>query len=169
MSISMYDASVPTLLHSLESLKAIMQKAVKHAEARKFDPNVLMGVRLAPDMLPLSKQIQIASDTAKFAVARLTGTDAPKFEDNETTMEQLIARIDKTITYLRGVDAKQFEGAETRTVTITTPSRSLSYPGLTYLRHWVLPNFFFHATTTYALLRHNGVDIGKMDFLGNFS
>jgi hypothetical protein len=163
----MYDASVPTLLHTLESLKAIMQKAVKHAETKKFDPNVLVGVRLAPDMLPFSKQIQIASDAAKFGAARLTGTDAPKFEDNETTMDELIARVEKTIAYLRGVDAKSFEGAEERSVTITVPTRSFSFPGLTYLRHWVLPNFFFHVSMAYALLRHNGVDLGKPDYLGN--
>jgi uncharacterized protein len=167
MSISMYEASVPALLHTLESLKVILQKAVKHAEAKKFDPNVLVGARLAPDMLPFSKQIQIASDTAKFAAARLTGTESPKFEDNETTMDQLIARIDKTIGYLRGVDAKLFEGAETRTVTITSPNRTLEFPGLTYLRHWVQPNFFFHVGMAYALLRHNGVEIGKLDYLGN--
>jgi len=167
MSISMYDASVPALLHTLENLKVILQKAVKHAETKKFDPNVLVGVRLAPDMLPLSKQVQIASDAAKLGVARLTGTEAPKFEDNETTMEQLIARVDKTISYLRGVDPKQFEGAETRTVNIATPNRSFTFPGLTYLRQWVQPNFFFHVTTAYALLRHNGVDIGKADYLGN--
>ena len=166
MSISMYDASVPTFLHTLNALKALLQKAVAHAEAKKFDPNILAGVRLAPDMLPLAKQIQITSDVAKAAAARLTGTDAPKFEDNETTMDQLIARIDKTVDYLKSVNAKQFEGSETRTVTIVTPRQTFSFPGLAFLRHWAIPNFYFHVTTTYALLRHNGVEIGKADFLG---
>src|SRR6187402_3090841 len=112
MSTSMYDLSVPAFLHTLNNLKALLQKAVAHAQAKKFDPNVLVGMRLAPDMLPFAKQIQIASDTAKGAAARLTGTEAPKFEDNETTMDQLIARVDKTVTYLNSVDAKLFEGAD---------------------------------------------------------
>ena len=166
MSISMYDASVPAFLHTLSNLKTLLQKAVAHAMAKKFDPNILAGVRLAPDMLPLSRQIQIASDAAKGAAARLTGTDVPKFEDNETTMDQLIARIDKTVDYLKSVDAKQFEGSETRTVTLASPRQTFSFTGLIYLRHWAIPNFYFHVTTTYALLRHNGVDIGKLDFLG---
>ena len=166
MSLSMYDLSVPTFLHTLGTLKAVLQKAVAHAEAKKFDPNVLVGVRLAPDMLPLSKQIQIASDAAKGAGARLSGTEAPKFEDNETTMDQLIARVDKTIDYLHTVDAKLIEGSETRTVTIASPRQTLTFTGLNYLRHWALPNFFFHVTTAYALLRHNGVEIGKADYLG---
>lgn len=166
MSLSMYDTSVPLFLHSLGSLKAILEKAVTHAEMRKFDPNVLAGIRLAPDMLPLAKQVQIASDSAKGAAARLTGTDAPKFEDTETTLDQLIARVDKTIDYLRGLDAAKFNDAETRTVTINIPGKTFNFSGLTYLRHWALPNFFFHMTTTYDLLRHNGVDLGKADFLG---
>lgn len=165
MSLSLYDVSVPAFLHTLGNLKALLQKALAYAETRKFDPNVLAGVRLAPDMLPLTKQIQIGCDAAKIGVARLTGTESPKFEDNETTMEQLIARIDKTIDYLRSVDAKSFEGAETREVKIVSPKQTYTLTGLNYLRHWALPNFYFHVTTTYALLRHNGVDIGKQDFL----
>ena len=168
MSLSMYDLSVPTFLHTLGTLKAVLQKAVAHAEAKKFDPNVLVGVRLAPDMLPLSKQIQIASDAAKGAGARLSGTEAPKFEDNETTMDQLIARVDKTVTYLNSVDAKLFEGADTRTITLVTPQQTLggSMSGLNFLRYRAVPNFYFHVSTAYALLRHNGVEIGKSDYLG---
>ncbi|MET0498107.1 MAG: DUF1993 domain-containing protein [Steroidobacteraceae bacterium] len=166
MTTLMYELSVPAFLHTLGNLKALLEKAVAHATAKKFDPNVFVGVRLAPDMLPLSKQIQIASDAAKGAGARLSATEAPKFEDNETTMDQLIARVEKTIVYLRTVDAKLFEGAETRTVTLVSPRQTLTFSGLNYLRHYALPNFFFHVTTTYALLRHNGVEIGKADYLG---
>jgi hypothetical protein len=165
----MYDASVPVFLHTLGTLKTLLQKAVAHAEAKKFDPNVLVGVRLAPDMLPLARQIQIASDAAKGAAARLTGTDAPKFEDNEATMDQLIARVDKTVDYLRTVDAAKFEGSETRTITMVLPNQTLTFVGLPFLRHMALPNFFFHVTTAYALLRHNGVPIGKLDYLGQIS
>jgi uncharacterized protein len=166
MSISIYEASIPTFLHTLRSLKAILEKGIAHAEAKKFDSLNLATARLFPDMLPLTRQIQIASDAAKGAAARLTGTEPPKFEDNEQTMQELIARVDKTIDYLAGFQASQFEGAETRTVTITTRERSFSFPGLLFLRHWALPNFFFHVTTAYNLLRHNGVEIGKADFLG---
>jgi uncharacterized protein len=166
MKISMYEASIPLFLHTLESLKAILQKGAAHAEAKKFDPNNLLNSRLAPDMFNLARQIQIASDAAKGAAARLSGTEPPKFEDTETTLPELIGRVDKTISYLRGLGAAQFEGADERTVTINTPRGALSFPGLQFLRHWALPNFFFHVTTAYALLRHNGVEIGKADFLG---
>jgi uncharacterized protein len=166
MNISMYEASIPTFLHTLKSLRAILEKGAAHAEAKKFDPTVLAGSRLFPDMLPLARQIQIASDAAKGAAARLAGVEPVKFEDNETTMPQLIARVDKTIEYLQTFKPAQFEGSETRTITITTPRTSFSFPGLTFLRHWALPNFFFHVTTAYNLLRHNGVEIGKADFLG---
>jgi hypothetical protein len=166
MPLSLYDVSVPVFLHSLGNVKTFLQKAVAYAETRKFDPNVLVGARLAPDMFPLSNQVQFAGDSAKGAAARLTGTEAPKFEDSETTIEQLIARVDKTIVYLRGFDAGQFEGAETRIVTLNTPRGAFSFPGLVFLRHWALPNFLFHVTTTYNLLRHNGVDVGKVDYLG---
>lgn len=169
MKLSLYDASVPLFLHTLESLKVLLQKAAAHAEAKKFDPNVLVSSRLAPDMFPLSRQVQIASDAAKSAAARLTGSDPPKFEDTETTLPELIARVDKTIDYLRGFNAAQFEGAETRTITIPTPRATYTFAGLKFLRHWALPNFFFHVTTAYNLLRHNGVELGKADFLGKIA
>jgi hypothetical protein len=166
MTMSMYEASIPTFLHTLRSLRAILEKGAAYAEARKFDPVVLAQSRLFPDMLPLTRQIQIASDAAKGAAARLTGTEPPKWEDNETTLADLIARVDKTIDYLQGFKAAQFEGSDTRTITINTPRASFTFPGLIFLRHWAIPNFFFHVTTAYNLLRHNGVEIGKADYLG---
>lgn len=166
MSLSLYDVSIPTFLHSLRSLKTILEKAVAHAEARKFDPNVLASMRLYPDMLPLARQIQIASDAAKGAAARLSGTEPPKFEDNETTMAELIARVTKTIDYLEGFKPEQFEGDDNRIITVKTPRMSLNFKAVDFVRHWALPNLFFHVTTAYALLRHGGVEIGKQDYLG---
>ncbi|GFE78846.1 hypothetical protein GCM10011487_08460 [Steroidobacter agaridevorans] len=166
MSLSLYDVSIPTFLHSLRSLKTILDKAVAHAEARKFDPNVFASMRLYPDMLPLARQIQIASDAAKGAAARLSGTEPPKFEDTETTMAELIARVTKTIDYLEGFKPQQFDGDDNRIVTVKTPRTSLNFKAVDFARHWALPNFFFHVTTTYALLRHGGVEIGKLDYLG---
>jgi hypothetical protein len=163
----MYDASVPVFLHTLGNLRTILQKAAAHAEAKKFDANILLGTRLAPDMFPFSNQVQFAGESANSTVARLAGQEVAKFEGTETTLAQLIARIDNTIVHLRGVEASQFEGSETRTVTLNTPRGTFSFSGLTFLRHWGLPNFFFHVTTTYTLLRHNGVDIGKADYLGH--
>ena len=169
MKISMYEASIPTFLHSLRSLKAILQKGVAHAESKKYEPTLLATTRLAPDMLPLTRQVQIASDAAKGAAARLAGVDPPKFEDNEQTMADLIARVDKTIDFLQSFKPEQFDGSEDRTITIPTPRQTFSFPGLLFLRHWALPNFFFHVTTAYNLLRHNGVEIGKADYLGRVS
>lgn len=169
MTISMYEASVPLFIQSLQSLKAILQKGQAHAEARKFDAVNLVNARLFPDMMPLSRQVQIASDAAKGSAARLTGTEPPKFEDTETTFPELIARVDKTIDYLQGFKPAQFEGAATRTITVKTPNAEFSFPGLVFLRHWAIANFFFHVTTAYNILRHNGVDIGKIDFLGRIS
>jgi hypothetical protein len=166
MKLSMYEASIPLFLHTLENLKSILQKGAAHAEAKKFDASNLVNARLAPDMLNLARQVQIASDAAKGAAARLSGLEAPKFEDTETTFPELVARVDKTIDYLRGFNAAQFEGSEERTINITIPRGTLSFPGVQFLRHWALPNFFFHVTTAYNLLRHNGVEIGKADFLG---
>jgi uncharacterized protein len=166
MNMSMYEASVPTFLHTLKSLKTILEKGLAHAEAKKFDPNVLAASRLFPDMLPLTRQVQIASDAAKSAAARLAGVDPPKYEDTEATIPELIARIDKTIDYLQGFKAAQIDGSEERTINIATPRGTFTFPGLTFLRHWALPNFFFHVTTAYNLLRHNGVELGKADFLG---
>jgi hypothetical protein len=150
MKISMYEASIPTFLHSLRSLKAILQKGVAHAESKKYDPNLLAATRLAADMLPLTRQVQIASDAAKGAA-------------------ELIARVDKTIDYLQSFKPEQLDGSEDRTITIPTPRQTFTFQGLIFLRHWALPNFFFHVTTAYNLLRHNGVEIGKADYLGKVS
>jgi hypothetical protein len=166
MSVSIYDLSVPVFIHTLGNLKSILQKGLASAESRKFDPGVLAGARLYPDMLPLARQVQIASDAAKSAAARLSGTEPPKYEDNETTVPELIARIDKTLDFLKGFKREQFEGAETRTVHFKNPRSEHTFSGLVFLRHWALPNFFFHVTTTYALLREAGVEIGKADYLG---
>jgi uncharacterized protein len=169
MKISMYEASIPTFLHTLRNLKTFLEKGIAHAEARKYDPNLLAATRLTADMLPLTRQIQIASDAAKGAAARLTGVDPPKFEDNETTLADLIARVSKTIDYLEGFKPEQFDGADDRTITIQTPRQTFTFPGLIFLRHWAIPNFFFHVTTAYNLLRQNGVELGKADYLGRVS
>ena len=165
--MNVYDVSIPTFVHTLKSLRAIVEKGAAHAEAKKIDPAVLIGSRVFPDMLPFSRQIQIATDVAKGAAARLAGMEPPKFEDTEQTFPELIARIDRTIEYLTGLAPTQLAGSEDRTITIATPRASFSFPGLVFLRHWALPNFFFHVTTAYNLLRHNGVEIGKADYLGS--
>ena len=166
MTISMYDVSVPIFIHSLNALKTVLQKGQAHAEARKFEPANLVNSRLFPDMLPLSRQIQIASDAAKGAAARLSGTEPPKFEDTETTFPELLARVDKTIDYLSGFKPAQFDGSDERSITLNSPRGSLTFTGINFLRQAALPNFYFHITTAYNLLRHNGVEIGKADFLG---
>ncbi|HEY6643889.1 DUF1993 domain-containing protein [Povalibacter sp.] len=165
-AISMYEASVPTFIHTLTSLKTILQKGIASAEARKFDPAVLAGSRLYPDMLPLTRQVQIASDAAKGAVARLANIEPPKFEDTEATLAELVARVEKTIDFIKSVKREQIDGSEDREIIIKTPRGELNFKGLVFLRHWALPNFFFHVTTTYNLLRHAGVDVGKLDYLG---
>jgi len=166
MKLSMYEASIPLFLHTLENLRVILQKGLTHAEAKKFDPGVLVNSRLAPDMLNLARQVQIATDAAKGAAARLSGSEPPKYDDTETTLPELIARVEKTINHLRSYTSAQFEGSDERVVTVNTPRGAYSFPGLQFLRHWALPNFFFHVTTTYALLRHNGVELSKADYLG---
>ncbi len=166
MSLSMYQASVPVFVRGLTNLRAILRKARDHAEVRKIDLAVLLTSRLYPDMYPLTRQVQAASDAAKFCTARLAGIEPPRFEDTETTFDELEARIDKTIAYLQQIDASKIDGSEERIVTLKTPSRSLEFTGQSYLLHFSLPNFFFHVTTAYDILRHNGVEIGKFDFLG---
>jgi len=140
---------------------------VANAKARGFDTSVLVNSRLAPDMLPLSKQVQLTSDFAKNSMARLAGVEPPKFEDNETTMDELLARVKKTLDYIGTLPAAAFEGSETRDIRIPLRDRTVEFKGLPFLQHWALPNFFFHFVTAYNLLRHNGVDIGKRDFLGS--
>lgn len=166
MAISMYQASVPVFIRSLKSLSAILRKAAAHAGKQGFDPAVLATSRLYPDMFPLIRQVQIASDTAKGAGARLAGMDPPKFDDTETTIPELIKRINDTIAFLRTLKAAQIDGSEDREVVLKFPGKKLEFRGLDYLLGFALPNFFFHVTTAYAILRHNGVEIGKQDFLG---
>ena len=166
MKISMYAMSHGIFRKALTQLHHVMEKAVANAEARKFDTSVLVGSRLAPDMLPFARQVQLASDFAKNSMARLQGVDPPKFEDNETTMDELFARVKKTIDYIDSVPAAALEGSETRDIVIKLRDRTVEFKGLPYLQYWALPNFFFHQVTAYNLLRHNGVDIGKRDFLG---
>jgi hypothetical protein len=169
MSISMYSASVPIFVRTLTNLLTWLDKAEAHAAAKKYDTSVLLAARLAPDMLPFTRQIQIASDTVKFCVARLAGVEGPKFEDTEASFDELRARVRKTIDYLQSVPAAQIDGSEDRDIALPRRDGTLMLKGEAYLKHYVLPNFFFHVTTTYALLRHNGVELGKRDFLGALS
>jgi len=163
---SMYEFLVPTANRMLGNLSALLDKAAAHAEAKKFDPANLMTTRLAPDMLPFTRQVQIACDQAKGGAARLSGIEVPSYPDVETTIPELKARIAKTLEFVNSVDPTAFAGSEDRLITLKTPTRELQFTGIDYLRGFVLPNFYFHVTTAYALLRHNGVEIGKMDFLG---
>jgi uncharacterized protein len=165
MKISMYTMSVETFLPMLGTMSALLEKGLKHAAEKKFDPKVLVNARLAPDMLPLSGQIQIACDLAKNGASRLAGLEPPRFEDNESTIEELRTRIARTIDHLKTIPASAIDGSEERDIKIPLRDRSLEMKGLAFLRTWALPNFYFHAVTSYAILRHNGVEIGKRDFL----
>ena len=166
MKINMHTMTVDSATTALKALSELLDKGLAHATAKKFDPGVLVNARLAPDMLPLAKQVQIACDMVKNGSARLAGVEAPRFEDNEQTIEELKARIAKTIDYVASHPAASFEGAEDRDIKIPLRDRTLEMKGLPFLQKWLIPNFWFHVVTTYALLRHNGVDIGKRDFLG---
>ena len=166
MSISMHSASVPIFVRMLGNINAWLDKAEAHAAAKKFEPSVYLSARLAPDMLPFTRQIQIASDSAKFGIARLAGIEAPKFEDNEASFADLRERIRKTIEFIESVPAAQIDGTEDKDVSVPRRDGSITLKGEFYLKHFVLPNFFFHVTTAYALLRHNGVELGKRDYLG---
>ena len=166
MTISMYQASVPVFIRMLNNFAAILEKAAAHAEAKKIAPAVLLNSRLYPDMFPLSRQVQIASDTAKGGAARLAGTEPPKYEDNETTFPELIERLRKTIAYLNTLKPAQIDGSEKRAVTLKVRDEMLTFEGLTFLLNRVLPNLYFHISTAYAILRHSGVEIGKKDYLG---
>lgn len=166
MSLTMHSASVPVFVRMLGNLNAWLDKAEAHAQARKFDAGVYLNARLAPDMLPFSKQIQIACDAAKFGVARLAGVESPKFEDNETSLAELRARIAKTVAYVQSIASNQIDGTEDKDIVVPRRDGSITLKGEYYLKHFVLPNFFFHVTTAYSLLRHNGVELGKGDYLG---
>lgn len=166
MSISMYQAFIPPAIRALTNLSAVLDKIASHAQARKIDPAVFVTARLFPDMLPLVKQIQIASDTVKGGAARLSGQEAPKFEDNEASFPELQARIQKTIAYLQSFTSEQIDGSEDKAITLTMRSGELHFKGQDYLTAYVLPNLYFHVTTAYAIARSNGVELGKSDFLG---
>lgn len=166
MSLSMYQASIPVFVRMFGNLAAILDKAAAYAEAKKIDPAVLLNARLAPDMHPLTRQVQIASDAAKGCAARLAGVETPSFADTESSFAELQARIQKTLDFLQGFSPAQIDGSEGRKVVIKFPGAELKFSGQDYLLHFVLPNFYFHLTTAYAILRHNGLEIGKMDFLG---
>jgi hypothetical protein len=162
----MYQASIPVFIRGLRNLGSVLDKGHADAEARKFDPAVLIAARLAPDMFPLCRQVQIATDMVKNGAARLAGIEAPSDPDTESSFAELQARLAKTIAFLGGITEVQIAGSETRDIHLKFPGRELHFTGADYLTVFVLPNFYFHATTAYAILRHNGVAIGKMDFIG---
>ena len=166
MALSMYQVTTPVFVRGLGVLATLLAKGQAHADATGVTHETMLAKRLAPDMLPLSRQVQIAADAAKFAVARLSGVDAPKFADTETTFAQLQERLANTVAYLESVTAAQLEGSETRSVTLSAGEFNPTFTGEGYLLQFALPNFYFHITTAYDLLRHQGVQIGKLDFLG---
>lgn len=167
MSITMYQASIPRFVNILGNLSAILDKAEAHAVARKLDPTALTSFRLYPDMLPMTAQVQIACDAAKGVAARLAGVPIPAFEDNETTLMDLKARIEKTIGFLKTISAQQVDGTEEKAIVIKRGEKETHYKGMQFLLGHAVPNFYFHVATTYNILRHNGIDIGKRDYLGN--
>lgn len=162
----MYQSSIPVFIRHLENLSAILTKAAAHAEAKKVDQSVFLSARLFPDMLPLVRQVQITSDTVKAGAARLAGAEVPSFEDSEKTFLELQERITKTTNFLQSLKAEQIDGTENKKITYTQRGKESNFIGQPYLLNYVLPNLYFHITTTYAILRHNGVEIGKKDFLG---
>ena len=165
-TISMYQASVPVFVRTLTNLKSILEKAARHAEARKIEPAALLEARLFPDMFPLARQVQIATDFARGTAARLAGVEPPSFADDEATFAELVSRIERTLAYVDTVKAADIEGSERREIVRPIRGEPHRFTGLSYLLQFALPNFFFHATTAYAILRHNGIEIGKADFIG---
>ena len=166
MSFSVYDASIPPMIRMLENLSKLLDKAVKQAEERKLPLSELLEARLAPDMHPLPRQIQITSDAAKGTAARLAGMETPSFPDTETTFPELQSRISRTVDFLKSVAPEKLQGADDRTVTVKFPQGEMSFTGKEFLTNLALPNFYFHVTTAYGLLRHKGIEIGKRDYLG---
>jgi uncharacterized protein len=166
MKSSMYTTSVPMFIRALNNLAAILEKGAAHAEARKIDPAVLLDARLYPDMFSLSRQVQVATDVANSGAARLAGLEVPAYENKEASFAELTARVRKTIAYLETLKPEQIDGTEEKTVSWQTRSSTKSMQGMPYLQDHLLPNIYFHVTTTYAILRHNGVELGKMDYLG---
>lgn len=166
MNISMYQASAPRFVNTLTNLSAILDKAQAHVDAKKIAPEALTAYRLFPDMFPMARQVQIACDTAKGAVARLAGVDIPVYEDTEQTLAELKARIARTIAFIQSIEPAQLDGTEDRDITLKRGEKSTTYKGMQFLLGHALPNFYFHVTTAYDILRHNGVELGKRDFLG---
>ncbi len=163
----MYQASVPVFLQLLNGLSKNLEKTVAHATAKKIDPAAFLGARLFPDMFTLVKQVQLATDFAKGAGARLAGIDVPKYADNEASFEELQERIAKTVAFLKDLKPAQIDGSEDREISFMQGGKQVTFKGQQYLLSVAMPNFYFHATTSYALLRHNGVEVGKRDFMGN--
>ncbi|HXQ32077.1 MAG TPA: DUF1993 family protein [Steroidobacteraceae bacterium] len=166
MSISMYQASVPVFQQQLTALKGVLTKAESQAVAMKASPAVLLEARLYPNMFPLTRQVQIAADFAKGTSARLAGLEPPVYPDTESSFAELVARIDRTLEFLKTLRPVQIDGQEERTIDLKVGGQPRTFKGLPYLLHFALPNFFFHATTAYAILRHNGIELGKQDFMG---
>jgi hypothetical protein len=168
MPITMYAASAPRFVHMLNNLAALLDKAQAHIDAKNLDPAALTTFRLYPDMFPLSRQVQVACDLAKGAVARLGGVEVPKYEDTEQTMAELKARIAKTIAFIDSVAPAQIDASAERDITLKLGKQDYTFKGMQYLLNFAYPNFYFHVTTAYNILRHNGVEIGKKDFNGSF-
>ena len=166
MSLSMYQASVPVFIRALGNLGHILKKAAAHVEQHKIDPSVLLASRLYPNMFPLSKQIQIATDMAKGAVGRLAGVERPVHADNESSFAEFEARIESTLTFLNSIKPEQIDGSEEKSITLTMHGKDFPFVGQPYLLHYAIPNVFFHTTTAYDILRHNGVELSKQDFIG---
>ncbi len=166
MTISMYQVAVPSLARSLNNLVSILDKAAAHAEAKKIDPTVLIASRLYPDMLPLNRQVHIASDIARRGIARLAGVEAPVIEDNETTFAQLGDRLRNVVTYIESFTPEQIDGSEEKVITLPIGKETMTFAGQDYLLFFILPNVYFHVATAYDILRHCGVEVGKRDFLG---
>ncbi len=166
MTISMFQASVPVFIRALNNLAAILEKGVAHANVRRIDEAVLLNSRLYPDMFPLVRQVQIATDTARSGAARLAGVEFPVYEDNETTFAPLSARIHNTVNYLETLQPAQIDGSEDKTISWQSRSSTKSMQGQPYLFNHLLPNVYFHVTTAYNILRHNGIEVGKRDYLG---
>jgi uncharacterized protein len=166
MSLSMYQASVPSFVQMLNNLSAILDKAEAYAKNRKIDPEVLLNYRLAPDMLPFSRQVQIAADLAKGGVARLAAVEVPRHDDTEKTFADLKARLAKMVTFVQSIQPNDIDGSEDREITLTLGEHKMNFKGQPYLVHFVMPNFYFHCTTAYDILRHCWVELGKRDFIG---
>ena len=167
MTLSMHSASVPVFVRMLGNVTSWLDKAEAHAAQKKFDTAVYLSSRLAPDMLSFTQQVQIACDAAKFCVARLAGVESPKFADDETTLAALRDRVARTVAYVQSVAPASIDGTDDKEITVPRRDGAITLPGDVYLRQFVLPNFYFHVTTLYALLRHNGVPLGKGDYLGS--